>query len=219
MSAGLLAVVALVACASTEEGEDPYGFGSPGDTEETEEPESKERPAFDASFEPTPETPDSGSGGPSGGDGGGGPCNDKDDPGATENVAKVLPATTDCDDNYKTVAGIVQSAVDVDMFKLSGTDKTLCSVETDFDLKTSNVQLCVFLKCTNGTLNPVTGCAAGVSATSDTGMKGCCTSKAGHVTPEWDCGGITDNDSADFVIRVKGENANACLAYQFDYRF
>ena len=113
----------------------------------------------------------------------------------------------------------MQSAVDVDMYKLSGSDESFCNVETDFEAKTAGIQLCVFLKCKNGTLNPVTGCAAGTAATSDTGMKGCCTSKPGHVTPQFACDGFTDNDSADFVIRVKGENANACLAYQFDYRF
>lgn len=174
------------------------------------------RPAFDASFpeeqpdanvDPTPEA-------------GGDTCVDPDDPGGAENVAKQLPATDDCDNTLKTVKGVANGAVDVDFYKLSGTDKFGCSLDTEFSI-TGGVELCVYARCKNATTDAVSGCAQGTMQTNPTtGMKGCCASGPNKATPQWDCSGITDNDSADFIIRVKPSGSSgACLAYSLSYRF
>jgi hypothetical protein len=135
-------------------------------------------------------------------------------------VAKVLPGTDDCDDSLKTIKGVVNGAVDVDFYKLSGSDKAGCKVETEFGATAAGLELCVYARCKNSTKNAVTGCAAGTPSTSAIGTKGCCAATPGKAIPEWDCDGITDNDSADFVIRVKqAKNADTCVAYSLTYRF
>lgn len=157
-------------------------------------------------------------------------CIDKDDPGSAENVAKVLPPTDDCDDSYKTVSGIANGPVDVDYYMLSATDKGVstshpvgCKLETDFVNETAGVELCVFARCKNSTVDAVEGCERGTVATSDIGMKGCCASgtgaNGGQAIPKWDCTGITDDDSADFFFRVKQVNSKLCLPYKFRYRY
>ncbi|MDF2694867.1 MAG: hypothetical protein K0S65_3250 [Labilithrix sp.] len=146
-------------------------------------------------------------------------CIDKDDPGGAENVAKALPATDDCDDSYKSVSGVAKGAVDLDFYKLSASDKTGCLLETDFEAQTAGTELCVFARCKNSTADAVTGCAQGVQTTSDIGMKGCCAAAPGKAVPEWDCSGITDDDSADFFLRVRQINQDKCLPYSFRYRY
>lgn len=175
------------------------------------------RPAFEASIDPSQEqdanvdpTPD----------GGGDTCVDNDDPGASENVAKSLPNTDDCDDNFKTVKGVLNGAVDVDFYKVSGQDKAGCSVETEFSTSTSGAEICVYARCKNATANAVTGCTHGTVDTSVVGMKGCCAAGPNKATPAWDCDGITDNDSADFVIRVRqSAGGDKCLPYTISYRY
>jgi hypothetical protein len=214
------ALGATAACASN--GDAP---GSPVEGEGNESSSSSssgstsskdDRPTFDASFAPTDQdanvdpTPD----------GGGDTCVDNDDPGSAENVAKQLPAMDDCDNNFKTVKGVLNGAVDVDFYKVSGTDKAGCNLDTEFSSNTSGAEICVYARCKNATANAVTGCAQGVEDTSVIGMKGCCAAAPGKATPEWDCDGITDNDSADFMIRIKpAPNTDKCLPYQFSYRF
>ncbi len=175
-----------------------------------------DRPAFDASFPDEPDanvdpTPEAGAD----------TCIDNDDPGGAENVAKQLPATDDCDNNLKTVKGVMNGAVDVDFYKLSGTDKGGCSLATEFSVASAGVELCVYARCKNATADAVSGCAQGVMSTNAaTGMKGCCTNGPGKATPNWDCSGITDDDSADFLIRVKSSGStDACIAYSFSYVF
>ena len=182
---------------------------------EPDKTDDTEHPTFDASIAPAPDGGVGGDPTPPDGD----QCLDPDDPGSAENVAKVLPDTDDCDNNFKSVTGVAKGMVDVDFFKLSGTDKNFCSLDTDFEAVTAGMELCVFARCTNSTAEAVTGCSAGVAATSDIGMKGCCVAGPGHAVPEWDCSGIGDDDSADFYIRVKQVNADKCLAYKFNYRY
>jgi hypothetical protein len=205
---------ALFGCAAASS--DGGGADDPGDpsapgTKHDEAP----RPGFDASFDSA--SPDGGPPEPSR-DGGAGPCIDDDDPGGSENVAKALPGTTDCDDKPKNVGGVLNGPVDVDYYRLTVTDKLGCSVETDFESPTSGVELCVFVKCLNGTTTNVSGCNGGVQKTSEIGMKGCCATTPGKAIPNWDCGGITDNDSADIFVRVK-QTANRCLPYTISYHF
>jgi hypothetical protein len=203
----------LVACA-TSNGDDE----GPAETPATDTPardkkpddNKSEPPKFDATIDP-PET-----GGPGDDEdptppGGGDQCIDNGDPGGSENVATALPDTTDCDNDYKTITGVMKGAVDVDFYKLSATDEgislshpTGCKLDTDFEGETAGTELCVFLRCKNSTVNSVTGC---------------CAAAPGKAVPKWDCSGITDNDSADIFIRVRQINGDKCLPYKVRYRF
>ena len=146
-------------------------------------------------------------------------CIDNDDPGSAENVAKALPATDDCDNDYKTLDGVMKGAVDVDFYKLSATDKLGCLIDADFEGQTAGTELCVYARCKNSTIDAVTGCDQGVMSTSEIGMKGCCAAAPGRAVPKWDCEGFTDNDSADFFFRVRQINGDKCLPYKLRYRF
>jgi hypothetical protein len=180
---------------------------------------STDRPAFDASFEPT--DPADANVDPT--EAGGDTCVDNDDPGSSETGAKQLPSTDDCDDDFKTVKGVLNGAVDVDFYKLSMTDKFGLGCTTsqkEFSAATSGAEICVYARCKNATANAVSGCKDGTEDASIVGMKGCCTSGPGKATPEWDCEGLSDNDSADFVIRIKqAAGGDKCLPYSFSYRF
>lgn len=227
--AGVLGVIALggalfgaAACASngdaagSEVGGEKENASSSSSSSGSTSSSSGDRPTFDASFAPEEQdanvdpTPV----------GGGDTCVDNDDPGSAENVAKQLPPMDDCDNNLKTVKGVLNGAVDVDFYKVSGADKFGCSLDTEFSAATSGAEICVYARCKNATANAVTGCAAGVEDTSVIGMKGCCAATPGKATPEWDCSGVTDNDSADFMIRIKqAAGGDKCLPYTFSYRF
>lgn len=214
---------AVFGCASAN------GDGGGGTDEPGEEPaataasqgDDEQRPAFDASIDGESDT-DGGAPDPSDPDpnppGGGDECIDNGDPGGAENVAKALANQTDCDNSVKTVKGVLNGPVDVDYYRLTITDKAFCSIDTDFESTTSGMELCVFAKCTNGTTTHMKSCKAGVQKTSDIGMLGCCATTPGKAIPDWDCGGITDNDSADMFVRVK-QTANQCLPYTITYRF
>ena len=209
-----IAVVTIVGCASSgDEAATEEESTSEGGTKPP--PKDDDRPAFDASIEPSdggtdpdadpnPPNPDQ--------------CIDQADPGGSENVAKSLGAQEDCDNSVKTVKGVLNGFVDVDYYKLTLADKFGCSVDTDVTSPTTGVELCVFVKCTNGTTTSINGCGGGVQRTSEIGMKGCCAASPSKPTPDWDCGGITDDDSADMFIRVKN-TGKACLPYTFTYRF
>lgn len=218
---GLLAIAtAIAACGSASGDVDPVGGEGSGEKETNGTSSSSggtERPTFDASFTPTDPADANVDPTP---DGGGDTCVENDDPGNTEVNAKGLPETDDCDNGFKTVKGVLNGAVDVDFFKLAGRDKAGCSLDTEFSAATSGTEICVWARCKNATANAVTGCAQGVADTSVVGMKGCCAAAPSKATPEWDCAGITDNDSADFIIRVKqAAGGDKCLPYTFSYRF
>lgn len=234
--AGAVAI-ALIGCASTD---DVEADGQPApatndataakpDDGKTRSGDDKSRPDFDPQFQsgadagtstndptvdPTPP-------------GGQQACVDKDDPGSAENLAKKLPETDDCDNDYKEVSGVANGGVDVDFYSLQATDKgislshpTGCSLDTDFQGETAGTEICVYARCRNNTENAVTGCAEGTEKTNGLGMKGCCAAAPNRAVPEWDCKGITDNDSADFFISVKQtNNGEKCLPYKFKYRF
>ena len=149
----------------------------------------------------------------------GGTCSDPNDPGATELLATKLDDTDDCNNDLIEHTGTLLNATDADMYKLAAKDKTFCELDTTFQSETAGTQLCVFARCQNATANPVSGCSAGTEATSDLGWKGCCATGPGEATPKWDCSGITDDDSADFYIRIKPTTSNSCVKYAFKYRF
>lgn len=220
---GLLAIVgAVAACGSASGDVDPLGGEGSGDQETngTSSSGGTDRPTFDASFNPTDPADANVDPTP---DGGGDTCVENDDPGNTEVNAKKLPDTDDCDNSFKTVKGVIAGPVDIDFFKLTGNDKggiPPCQKDTEFSSPSAGTEICVWARCKNATANAVTGCANGVEDTSVVGMKGCCAAAPGKATPEWDCSGITDDDSADFIIRMRPTaGAAACLPYSFSYRF
>ncbi len=177
-----------------------------------------DRPEFEAGFDPSTNDAGPGTGGdptPPNSD----QCLDPDDPGGSETLAKALPNTDDCDNAFKTVNGVANGTVDLDFYKLSGQDKSFCNVDADFESPTPGLELCVYAKCKNSTANAVTGCAAGTPKTNATGMKGCCAGTPGKAIPEWDCSGLTDDDSADFFISVKQTAGDKCLPYKLQYHF
>jgi hypothetical protein len=153
-------------------------------------------------------------------------CIDNGDPGSSASLGTELPPTDDCDENMKTLTGIMKGAVDVDFYKLSASDLGVsvghpfgCSLGTDFEAETAGTELCVFMRCKNSTVDAVTGCAQGAPAEGEAGMKGCCAAAPGHAVPTWDCSGFGDDDSADIQIRVRQPNGNKCLPYKVNYRF
>jgi len=168
------------------------------------------RPPFEAGFEdagePNPEP-----------DGGGDTCIDKNDQGGTESAAKALPDTDDGQNDPISQTGVLDGPVDVDFFKIRMADKTGRLVEANFELETSGVEMCVFVKCQAGATT-VDGCNGGVLKTSDIGTKGCCATGPSQATPNWDCPGFTDNDSADFFVRFK-QTQDKCTTYSWTYRF
>jgi hypothetical protein len=217
LATALVIGLALVGCATSNgEAEDPASEPAATDSPSKEKKTTDKAapPDFEPKFEPAP---DGGSGDPTPPDAD--QCIDNDDPGSAENVAKALPDTDDCDNSYKEATGTMKGAVDVDYFKLSTADKFGCSVDADFEGQTAGTELCVFARCKNSTVDAVTGCAQGVAATSDIGMKGCCAAAPGKAIPNWDCSGITDDDSADFFLRVKQINGDKCLPYKVRYRY
>jgi hypothetical protein len=230
--------IALIGCASTDDvgdANDPApatndATAAKADDGKTRSGDDKDRPDFDPQFQNGAD-----GGGTSTNDptvdptppGGQSSCVDTDDPGSAENLAKKLPDTDDCDNNLKAVSGVANGGVDVDFYALQATDKGIsfehpggCSLDTDFESETAGTEICVFARCRNATENAVTGCAEGTETTNAIGMKGCCAAGPGKAVPQWDCSGITDNDSADFFISVKQINhGEQCLPYKFKYRF
>lgn len=208
-----LASVVWIGCA-TSNGDPLPGETDPG-AREDEPQETKQRPTFEAgTFDapPSQNTPDSAPE-PAGGDA----CIDKDDQGSSETTAKVLPSTSDSDNTTKSVKAVLNGPVDVDFFKLYMADNFTSSVDANFQIETAGVEMCVFVKCASGTTS-VTGCSGGVLSTSSIGTKGCCATGPSQATPQWDCPGLTDDDSADFYIRLK-QSANKCTSYSWTYHF
>lgn len=182
----------------------------PGDQDD----DAEGAPAFDAQFSPD------------GGASGNTPptttatCEDKEDPGTTEPLAKVLPETSNCNEKLIPQEGILKTASDVDMYKLAGKDSFWCKLDSKFETASRGIELCVFARCQNSTANPVTGCKGGTEATSDLGWKGCCTDGPGDATPKVSCDGLgLSSSSMDFFIRVKPKTANVCVDYAFSYVF
>jgi hypothetical protein len=200
--------VSWIGCATSNGDPIDLGGTSPTSTSTTK-PAPSDRPAFEAGFEEdagVDAAPD-----------GGGTCADKDDPASTEIGAKVLPPTDDAQNTPLTVNGVLNGAVDVDFYKLSMSDLTGRSIDDAFEIKTSGVEMCVFVKCKAGATT-VSSCTGGVKQTSSIGMEGCCATGPSQASPQWDCPGFTDDDSADFFIRIK-QTGTACVPYAFSYVF
>ena len=184
--------------------------------EEVEDPPEVDsggsRPAFEAGFADAGSDSSTTNPEPDGGD----VCIDKDDPGSSESAAKALPNQDDGDNSVKTVKGVLNGQVDVDFFKFRLTDAFGSSIDTDFEMQSSGVEMCVFVKCAAGATT--VSCPQGVKKKSDIGVDGCCATGPSKAYPDWDCPGFTDNDTADFFIRIK-QTQDKCTPYQWTYRF
>jgi hypothetical protein len=211
----LLAFVAVgvgwLGCASSEDDPVDGPLVTPSSTKTSPEPTT--RPDFEAGFveaetdggnvDPTPD--------------GGDTCVDNGDPGSSEISATKLNDTDDGVDTVTTTTGVLNGPVDVDFYKFGFADGFGGVIGTDIQNKTSGVEMCVFVKCKSG---PTTmTCATGAKTTAPgTGTEGCCVTGPGTANPDWDCEGITDDDSADFFIRIK-QTADKCTNYSFSYVF
>ncbi len=203
--------------ANGDESDDPGALPmTPTGTDEKKDgagsdPDPTNRPIFEAGFE------DTGNGDPT--PDGGDTCVDKDDPGSSENTAKMLADTTDGQNDPIIVKGVLNGPVDVDFYSLKMSDTFGHSVGADLQIASASTEMCVFMKCVSGTTN-FSGCAQGVEQTSGIGDKGCCTSGPGKAIPSWSCGGFTQSDdSAQFYFRIKQPSSDKCLPYAFSYAF
>ncbi len=146
-------------------------------------------------------------------------CIDNGDPGGSASLATDLPPTDDCDNSMKTLTGVMKGAVDADVYKLSASDRAGCWREMTFEADTAGTELCVFMRCKDSTIDPVTGCESGQLTEGEGGMKGCCAAAPGKAIPQFSCSNWTGDDSADIQIRVRQINGNKCLPYKASYRF
>ena len=168
---------------------------------------SGDRPEFEAGFEDTGNTDPT----PDGGD----TCVDKNDPGSSESTAKALPDTTDSQNAPLVVNGVLNGPVDVDFYRLGVADTFGHLLQPATELKTSGIEMCVFVRCPTGAAT-VTCNGGGVAKKSDIGTDGCCATGPSAATPTWNCSGA--DDSATLYFRVK-QTANKCLPYAFSYAF
>ncbi len=212
-----------LACGTSNGDAGTPGVDDPPTTDTTDEPQKPSRPAFEAGFADDGGT--TGDGGTTN-EGGTTTCQDPGDPGGNAGGARSLPATDDCDNDFKTVNGVLSTPVDIDVYKVSATDKgpiPPCLLDTSFSMKTAGVELCVFVHCTNDAAQKtnVTGCNAGTKATDPVSTwEGCCAVGPADPTPSWDCAGIPDDDSADFLMQVKATaTTKECQGYSFSYRY
>lgn len=230
-SAAAVIAIALVGCASTDNGDADAPAPTPATNDATAAPEREQKsdapktgdrpdfaPQFDNTTPPATE-PKKDEPAPTGET-----CKDDADAPATPALAKKLAETDDCNQDMISVTGVMNGGVDTDYYSLSALDKgpslshpAGCKLDSAFETKTAGTEICVFARCKNTTENTVNGCIEGKEATSENGWKGCCGTKA---LPDLDCSGFNDNDSSDFLIRIKStSNENKCTPYKFEYRF
>jgi hypothetical protein len=218
VAASVVLLLGWVGCAASQDDGEPADLddvaGEPGSSSGSSSSGSSAgeptRPAFEAGFDD-----DDDAGAPPDGDD---VCLDPDDPGSSPSVAKALPDTDDCDNSIKTVNGIMNGAVDVDYYRLSGTDRGGCRIDATFESTTPGLELCVGLRCKKGATK-FDSCAHGVLSTMD-GANACCSATPGKALPKWSCGGVTQlDDSVDISIRVRQPTGGACLPYTLSYRF
>lgn len=148
---------------------------------------------------------------------GGDTCVDTSDPGANESLAKSLGDTNDSDDTTKTVTGVLDGYLDTDFYSLGVVDTSSGIIGAHFNMKTSGVEFCVFVKCKTDTTN-FKSCNGGTATTSSIGNSGCCATGPSEASPDWSCGGTFTSDSADFYVRIK-QTADACTPYEWTYTF
>ena len=113
-----------------------------------------------------------------------------------------------------TFTGVVDSG-DVDYFTYFGEDKLTCLVNAVAATTDPGFRLCLFAACAGGAQTTIKSCKAGVITSGPNGMQGCCATAPGNVELDFDCPGLTDDDSADVWMRV--DDATACTGYAVSY--
>jgi hypothetical protein len=146
---------------------------------------------------------------------GGAQCKDTPDPGGNEATAYALAPIDDCDGSQATVRGISAGVADVDMYKFSGSDTSLCRIVPKASITGPGLRLCEFIKCQAGT-TAVTSCGTAAVATSKTGLQGCCLDGPGEMNISFNCAGSW-SDSADFYLQVEQPKTDACVPYSVTY--
>lgn len=232
---GLLAAVVLsvggaalgIGCGS----EDGNVNEAPEEKPNTKADSGTTRPSTDAGKQPRPEPdpepdpevdagqPDAGQ--PEGGLQPDGTCLDPNDPGDTDAGALKLPDTDDDQDEDRSIFGVLNGQADVDQYTLSMMDLQGHVIGKGFTAVTPDVEVCVYTQCKAGRETTVScgkekdGGAAPVKKLN--GWSGCCATNA-DVPLKWDCKGVSDNDSTDFIIRAS-QTKDACTSYEIKYTF
>lgn len=120
--------------------------------------------------------------------------------------------------SIKAIAGTVGPG-DADHYVFHGKDTFGIGHVVDPAAKTqqSGFRLCVFTACP-GNETTKFSCSSGTQVKSPGGLDGCCAQAPGEARSDHDCkGSITDDDSADVIIRV--DQATMCVDYLVDFHF
>jgi hypothetical protein len=139
-------------------------------------------------------------------------CPDPSDLGGLDSP-KQLPAITDSDANpAHFVEGIMSSATDKDAYSVFGEDTTFARVGLTAKVNVADVEICMFMKCKNGSTLTLNKCNRGTRSTDPVAGEGCCDPMV--VEPDYNCSGA--NDSVNFELHVKAK-APICQAYKLEY--
>lgn len=146
-------------------------------------------------------------------------CDDPSEPNDTENTSTALvspmPPFTDCDDTGGTVSGAVDSE-DEDWYSYTAVDDGFCVVDPTVTVATGNVEVCLFLKCTDTDATEEITCPAGSTATTVGTIEGCCGTSGFEI--DFNCDGTGDETATNF-IRVKSAGQDSCETYSVGYHY
>lgn len=132
------------------------------------------------------------------------------EPNDTPATARALGTIDDCDGSGKTVAGVLSSLSDVDVYTFEGKDSFGCSVDP-FVTMTGPVRVCMKVECKSGTTE-FKGCAKGSSVGGE-----CC--GIADVQVDVNCTGTTSEDTR-VTMTVRGEGSSlTCGAYTLAYHY
>lgn len=124
-----------------------------------------------------------------------------------------------CQDDDAMLAGVLDGATDVDWFHYKGIDSQGCGFNNPFVSHTltagDTVRLCVFAECDQGVA--MFTCPMGSQANdSPDNRPGCCSD--GDITFQFNCS-MSQNETADFYVRLDQAPENACVEYSVTYSF
>jgi hypothetical protein len=131
------------------------------------------------------------------------------EPNDTSATARALGTIDDCDGSGKSVAGVISSSSDVDVWTFDGTDTFGCSVNPTVKV-TGSVTVCVGFACKSGT-TVLNSCTKGTKTGSQ-----CCGT---DVEADVNCTGTT-TDSTKVTITVKPTASTpTCAVYSLAYHY
>jgi hypothetical protein len=206
---GLLGGLALLACAASDEGDEPrpelegdVGGAAAGGAPPTGGGGATATTSATTSTTATTTT------------GAGGGCDVSDEPNDSEATAKTLPAINDCDGNGSNLVGTLDGADDVDWFRYQGSDDFGCVVDPTRALTADGgLRLCKFAECLSGVAE-VTCENGSTPAVSPKGNPGCCHSQGFGI--DIDCPGI--DDDAIILMRLD-QGQSPCVGYTVAYHY